>query len=196
MASWQLALRLCRPPKETYVERFFVAIPITGGASDRILAAQPPPAEGVRLIGREELHLTLHFLGELTPPADELAVEALKRFRFAAFPMTLRGVGSFATSDGAHALWVGVAPTPELTALHPAIAGSLSEAIGYKPEARPYRPHITVARLGPLAVDAVDRFLRENVDFAFPSLVVSEYALFASKFSGEVPRYEVRALFK
>ena len=178
------------------LERFFVAIPITGTASDRILALQPPPADGVRLTSRADLHLTLHFLGELPPPAERLATDALKKLRLAPFPLTLQGVGSFATTDGAQVLWVGGAPTAELTALHSAIAGSLAEAIAYKPEARPYRPHITVARLGPLDAVALDRFLKENAAIDFPPFVVTEFALYASTFSGDGPRYEVRALYR
>lgn len=94
-------------------ERFFVAIPIDGLASDRILAAQPQPADGVRLISRDELHLTLHFLGGLTPEAARQASGALKELRFDAFPMTLQGAGSFSAADGAHALWIGVEPSAE-----------------------------------------------------------------------------------
>jgi hypothetical protein len=71
---------------------------------------------------------------------------------------------TFATQDGAHALWVGVDPNPELTALHSAIASSLSAAIDYQPEDRPYRPHITVARLGTLAAE---RFFDEERRFPF-----------------------------
>jgi 2'-5' RNA ligase len=85
---------------------------------------------------RGTCNLTLHFLGDLPPPAERLAADALKKLRLAPFPITLQGVGSVATTDGAHALWVGVEPNPELTALHSALASTLSATIDYKPEDR------------------------------------------------------------
>jgi RNA 2',3'-cyclic 3'-phosphodiesterase len=124
--------------------------------------------------------------------AQRLATDALKKLHFAAFAITLQGVGSFATQDGAHALWVGVDPTPQLTALHAAIAGSLAAAIDYKPEDRPYHPHITTARLGSPVAAAVDRFVTQHANFHFAPFRVTEFALYTSSFAGDVPRYQIR----
>ena len=109
--------------------------------------------------------------------------------------LAARPTPSFATKDGAHALWVGIDRNPELTALHSAIASSLSAAIDFKPEDRPYRPHITVARLGSLAADTAVRFATKNADFHFAPFPVTEFALYASSFAGDVPRYQIRARY-
>jgi 2'-5' RNA ligase len=109
--------------------------------------------------------------------------------------LAARPTHSFATQDGSHALWVGVDPNPELTALHSAIARTLTAAIDYKPEDRPYRPHITLARLGSLAADTAVQFVTKNVAFHFAPFPVTEFALYASSFAGDVPRYQIRARY-
>jgi hypothetical protein len=40
--------------------RYFIAIPLPDDARDRLIAVQPPILPGMRLLGREELHLTLY----------------------------------------------------------------------------------------------------------------------------------------
>lgn len=47
--------------------RHFIAIPLPDDLKDRLVAIQPPAVPGMRLIGREEFHLTVHFLGEVAP---------------------------------------------------------------------------------------------------------------------------------
>jgi len=90
--------------------------------------------------------------------------------------LAARPTHSFATKDGAHALWVRIDPNPDLTALHSAIASTLSAAIDHQPENRPYRPHITVARLGLLPADTAVQFVTKNAAFHFAPFPVTEFA--------------------
>ena len=45
--------------------RYFIALPLPDEARDRLVAVQPPAVSGMRILAREELHLTLHFLGNV-----------------------------------------------------------------------------------------------------------------------------------
>lgn len=100
--------------------------------------AWPQSASPVRT---EQLHVTLHFLGNV----PQLRVPELAQgldVRFAPFELDF----------GHPELWHGgiavLAPeaVPEpLLALHGALGEAL-ERLGLTPEARPYRPHVTLAR--------------------------------------------------
>src|SRR4029453_17211931 len=71
---------------------------------------------GARWIDVENYHLTLRFIGDVEGHvADEIAA-ALDRGRRPSFALTLSGVGAFG-SRKPHAIWAGVAPSPDLFAL-------------------------------------------------------------------------------
>lgn len=128
-----------------------------GAASTRLfLALWPDPAtrhalrerrdawawpRGASPVHADKLHLTLHFLGEL--PSARLP--ALRRgFRVPFTPFSL--------SIGVPKLWPhGIAvlephtQPPELLELHAQLSAALV-ALGLQPEARSFRPHVTLAR--------------------------------------------------
>jgi 2'-5' RNA ligase len=87
--------------------RFFVAIPLPDEAKNCLIAAQPPVIPGMRVLGREELHLTLHFLGEIAPHHVGVVGNALASVRMNAFAITIRGVGRFPPEGEAQVLWAG-----------------------------------------------------------------------------------------
>jgi len=138
--------------------RLFVGIAVADDIAARLEAVQPAAAAGIRNIGRVDMHLTLHFLGdrEPRPIADALAAVRLPR------PLLrVRGVGQFRMRGGRRILWAGVAADNALLALHRTVADALA-VTGFVPEARPYSPHITLARIGRNAAgDAVERLLAE-----------------------------------
>ena len=71
----------------------------------------------------------------------------------------------FPSERHAKVLWAGVEAKADLIVLHRAIGRALTDAIGFRPEERPYSPHITLARLDePAPPDVIDRYLRRTRD--------------------------------
>ena len=71
---------------------------------------------GARWVDVENYHLTLRFIGDVEGHvADEIA-NALDRVRRHSFALTLSGVGAFGQKKP-HAVWAGVAASPDLAAL-------------------------------------------------------------------------------
>lgn len=176
--------------------RFFVAIPLPDEAKDRLVAVQPPAIPGVRLLGREELHLTLHFIGEVA--AHDLAAmrAVLAIVKMNTFTVAVDGIGMFERDGRPQVLWAGVEPNADLTALHRAIGDALAEAVGFRPEERPYSPHITLARLNaPVPPDVIDGYLEASKGFLVPSVVVDRFALYSSEFADNIPKYQEEAVF-
>lgn len=112
--------------------------PVTRAA---LAALRPLPSPGVRPEAPDDLHLTLHFLG---PRALDPVVRALATVHAAPFELRLGAPGHFA-GRGGDILWAGVDGGEPLRALHLAVAGALV-AVGFQPEARPWTPHVTLAR--------------------------------------------------
>jgi 2'-5' RNA ligase len=99
-------------------------------------------ASGGRPIAKERLHVTVAFLGELTP-------EGLASARAAApvpvgeFELVLDSVGLWPESK---ILWLAPTVPPEaLFELEARLADALA-ARGFRAEERVYRPHVTLAR--------------------------------------------------
>lgn len=144
--------------------RLFVAVPVAPharAAVSALLAGVPPDSAGRRpaWVAGERLHLTLRFLGPADPGLVPRLGEAVTAVAAAGrpFPVELAGAGGFPSLARPRALWLGiVAGAPELGALAAALGEAL-EPLGWPPDHRAYRPHLTVARtdaIGPAAASA------------------------------------------
>lgn len=153
----------------------FVAIRIPDDAARRLAARQPARARGVRPVRREQLHLTLAFLGR-TPvePVDD----ALSTVRGQAFETSLEALGKFGSSRRRLVLWAGIEPVPDLLRLQADVADAL-RASGHVLEDRPYRPHVTLARCPRgFPRDRLAAFLEGNVAGSFR---VEAFGLYSSR---------------
>jgi RNA 2',3'-cyclic 3'-phosphodiesterase len=125
--------------------RLFCALTLPGDVLDRIVEWQAGlPAGDVRVVPRENLHVTLAFLGnrpvtELEGIRGELAAAARAAGRIVLRPRRYRetrSVGMVVFEDE------GGAATALASYLH----GRLQRLGVYRPERRPWLPHVTVVR--------------------------------------------------
>ncbi len=93
---------------------------------------------------KENLHLTLHFLGELPGSQVGALTRVAEDIHCTAFTLTLAKTGFF-RRPGGDILWAGIQPCPALNALHKELGERLKKA-GFTVEERPYMPHLTLAR--------------------------------------------------
>jgi 2'-5' RNA ligase len=126
--------------------RLFVALELPAAVRTALAAwaAAAAPA-AMRRAPAENLHVTLAFLGARAPADAEAAGALLEGLA--------RPLGSLAVEGPlwlpprrpgvlAVALWAG----PALAELHAELVAALAGAIGFEPERRALRPHVTVAR--------------------------------------------------
>jgi 2'-5' RNA ligase len=130
----------------------------------------------------ENLHITCKFIGEW--PEDRLAdlKAALKTVAIAApIPIEVTGFGFFPTPHHPRSFFAGVHAGPQLVELPAAIDHALLP-LGIGAETRPYRPHITLARM---KETGVIRTLRERIagmtDFDFGAFDAYDFHLYLSK---------------
>lgn len=173
--------------------KLFVAADLPSDAAAALVRLQPSPDQGVRLPTADQFHLTLHFLGE----ADlERVAGALASVRAARFSVKLDGIGRFDSPDGAITLWAGVAMNDGLRGLHGSVAAALSP-LGFRPEGRPYSPHITLARCNPGSeVGFVSEFLAKNSAWSMDSIRITAFGLYSTTFVANAPVYRLERTFR
>lgn len=103
---------------------------------------------GMRWTPADRLHLTARFLGEQDPRAADAAARAAAAVAARHRPpdLTLTGFGAFPNARRPRVVWMGVTDAPRLEL----IAHDLEETLaaeGFEPEGRPFRPHLTLARV-------------------------------------------------
>jgi RNA 2',3'-cyclic 3'-phosphodiesterase len=132
------------------------------------------------------MHLTLHYIGEAEADRVSLALRDLRHNRVR---LKIAGVGEFRSGDGSVTLWARVEPTAELRSVHASVAAALA-SIGITAGARPWVPHITLARCradAPAAV--VARLLDAGASLVHSDSMIDTASLCSSLFVGGAPRY-------
>jgi len=91
----------------------------------------------------EDLHLTLHFLGQIHQPRIVELLHMAREIRAQAFQLRLDELGHFARP---RVLWAGPSLPPEGLLMLQQRLGEGLAGLGLCLETRPYRPHLTLAR--------------------------------------------------
>lgn len=151
---------------------------------------------GVRWVDGLSLHLTLKFLGEVEAEDCVRIKEVLSRVSVRSFILPVEGVGVFPTRGQSTVMWAGLGRGhPHLYQLHKWINDRLY-GIGYEPDRRVLRPHITVARCQDASHEVVKGWMKRHVCFAAAPFFVKEVVLYSSKLLPGGPLYEVEGRWK
>jgi 2'-5' RNA ligase len=140
-------------------------------------------------VNPDSLHVTLAFLGA-RPPGDVDVIAPIVAAEHAA-PRLALGDILLLPPRRARVLTVTLTdPTGALAALQERVAAALAEAGVYTPESRPFRPHVTVARLRPRTRPPRTAELRlDPLEFSATAVV-----LYSSRLGPGGARYEPLAV--
>jgi len=178
--------------KAENMHRLFVAIRPPEAIRNPLLALMRG-VEGARWQDDAQLHLTLRFIGEVERQHAEDIAQTLATLRCKPFPLEVAGVGTFDKKGMVHTLWAGIAPSPDLAALHAKIDRALIKT-GLASDERRFSPHITLARLnrasGPIAP-----FLAENAALRSLPWTAPGFSLFESHMGRSGAHYEEIAVY-
>ena len=175
--------------------RLFVAIDPPETIKDQLLRLREHDLPPGRWSRREALHLTLHFIGDAPETAAGAYVRALKAVEAPAFDLRIQGVGQFPVNDRPRVIWAGAQNTPELRALHEAVAAALEQE-GFRRERRRFHPHITLMRFRkPIRRGLASRWLAAHLDFFTEPFRVEAFALYESDLQPGGAVYSKRAVY-
>jgi 2'-5' RNA ligase len=118
------------------------------GQVSSVLADQMPQ-RAVRWVKPDLMHVTLRFLGDtavsllpqLSAGLDQVAAQHNR------FELTVSGLGCFPNRKRPRVIWAGL--RGDLTSINGLAAGlnELLAPLGWEPEKRPFRPHLTLGRV-------------------------------------------------
>lgn len=131
--------------------RLFIAVDLPPETLQALAQTQKrlKSAKAVRWTKPQQIHLTLQFLGDTPAARVEAIAHALQRevSPLPAFSLTLNGVGVFPNLKRPRIIWAGLAGQSDaLQALHRAVIAA-TQTVGFIPEKRPFKPHLTIGRV-------------------------------------------------
>lgn len=102
----------------------------------------------VRWVSPENMHLTLKFLGDVSPSHVELLTRMISAEADSAhcFDLQIGGLGSFPSLRRPRVLYIGIQAPAGLEALQHGVE-SASRRLGYESEDRAFSPHLTIGRV-------------------------------------------------
>lgn len=162
--------------------RCFVAIPLPDDVLDKLGGLQAIIPVG-RITPRENLHLTLAFLGETSEQSARAAHQALAELRDEPFSVEISGVDLFG-GRRPQILFAAIRGSGPLQALHRKTVQALRSA-GIPMRRERYRPHVTLARFNRFPKqtegDRLAEFLLANGTFSAGPFDVGRFCLYRSE---------------
>ena len=169
------------PPQKI---RCFIALPLPGKIISRISDLQnrlKKSGENIKWTPPENIHITLKFLGDLTP--DQIW-ETKGRLSMAAqhappFSLKAAGIGFFPGAKNARIVWTGIqGDARALSRFHETIHRRLNMCPSHR---RPFKSHVTLGRArGRIPAETAAKWLSQWHEFQTPIGLCHDMALFKS----------------
>jgi 2'-5' RNA ligase len=177
--------------------RSFIAVELSPNVRARaaqLIKALSAAEAKISWVQPDNLHLTLVFLGDVQLEEVPQICQAMNRAvaELPPFDLEVRGCGAFPDSARPRTVWLGVGRGSEETiALHASLEAALAD-VGYRPEGRRYRPHLTLGRVrqAPRNSGALIRLLEEHQNYVADVMSVSDITLFSSELTKDGPVYD------
>ena len=168
--------------------RLFVALAIPRGVAESLMLIQGG-VPGARWQSREQLHLTLLFIGEVNGEDVDAIDDALAGIEAPDFTVQLHGVGQFGNKQP-HSLWAAARPNPALDHLQRKVDNAIRR-VGQPQDAHKFTPHVTLARLRHPDPDKVIEWLRYNALYASAEFEAGAFHLYSSKLTSDGSLYRL-----
>ena len=101
----------------------------------------------LKLVKPQNIHLTIRFLGDISPAMVDAIYEEMKQLSFTPFTVELTGLGAFPKLNYPRLVWAGIRKGADelkevFGELEPRLRG-----LGFKPDNKGFSPHLTIARV-------------------------------------------------
>jgi RNA 2',3'-cyclic 3'-phosphodiesterase len=175
--------------------RIFVAIDIPEEARESIeeIKSDFKPLRGLRFVEKDNIHITLKFLGEVDEEIIPDMISALEHVKVKPFKLSISKMGVFPNENNMRVLWVDAEPAEPLSELKRRIDVALPGAR----DDHPFKNHITIARITTTEPEAMRKInelvMKKSVEKK--EFTVRKFMLYSSKLTPEGPVYEVLSVF-
>ncbi len=163
--------------------RAFIAIEVP--FTPKIEKLQKSIEGRVKLVEKENMHITLKFLGDINDETFEKVRTVVEDCKVDKFHITLKGVGFFPNERYIRVIWIGVENYEPIERMARCIDEKLRK-LGFQRE-KSYVPHLTVARVkGRVRIENLDELRKIN----YGEVVVREIKIKKSILTPRGPIYE------
>lgn len=179
------------PHPETAAWRLFLAVPLPDGTRAEIGDLSTRLQKGARFttarlswVQPDSIHLTLAFLGDTAPEKVEAIAAAAGRAAggFSPLRIEIKRLGVFPDWHRPRVLWAGLRDrTHQIETLQRALADAL-ERIGLPSDRKPFRPHLTLARIKSLAgLEPLRSIVESHQEYRLTPFGAGELVMFRSE---------------
>jgi RNA 2',3'-cyclic 3'-phosphodiesterase len=172
------------------VTRAFVAVPLPEAVLDAVDAHVSELSVAGRVATRDQWHLTLRFLGDEVDV--DAVVAALAGLDAEGGTARIGGAGAFPDALHARVLWLGLVEGADALARLATAVAARTAGVGHEPDPRPFRPHLTIARLR-VAADVRDAIATLGAAAVGPAWIVDAVTVYESRRLPDGARYFERA---
>lgn len=157
------------------------------------MAQQELTQQGIKLVEKENLHITLSFFGEVSEKDAKKLHAALSAVEFPPLEISMRGIGAFPNLKFPNVLFAS-ADCAELSALASSISSVVEKSkVPVQKEEKEFHAHVTLARIKGIA--DLFSFAQKYSAFDFGSFTAKKFVLKKSVLSGFGPKYEAIAKY-
>jgi len=150
-------------------------------------------SRSVKWVSQQNLHITLKFLGD-TDEAMLGGIEAALKQAAGShkqFSISFEGLGAFPNLKRPRVFWIGERGAEPLVRLQKDVEASLA-ALGFEPEERAFRPHLTIGRakdIRPIEARKLADYMEKSPPAQYGEMVVSGICLMRSDLRPQGPIY-------
>jgi 2'-5' RNA ligase len=168
--------------------RLFVALSIPDDVAASLMLLQGG-VPGARWQSRDQLHLTLRFIGEVNGSDMAALDDALAGIDAPAFELQLHSVGQFGHKQP-DALWAAARPNDLLNHLQRKVDTAIRR-VGQPQDAHKFVAHVTVARLRHPDLDMTREWLTYHALYTSSEFTVGAFHLYSSKLTSDGSIYRI-----
>ena len=173
--------------------RLFIAIDLPAAQAEA-LAALRDEALPARWTRPTQFHLTLRFVGEVDEGVAARLEAALAEVAAAPVALRVEGLGAFPSVRRPRVLFAALAEAPGLVLLQAEVEAAV-QRLGLPADPKPFRPHVTLARIKGARPRAVREFLKTHADLALPPFEAGAFVLYESHLGPSGAAHRVRATY-
>jgi 2'-5' RNA ligase len=146
----------------------------------------------VRWVSPGKIHLTLKFFGNIEESRTDSIFQSIEESVRSTQPFSLKvqGVGAFPSMKSPRVIWMGLVTGNQILISFQKEIEAQLEKIGFQPEDRPFRPHLTLGRVKSSRGknDLVGR-IEKHKEGEFGNFQVDRVILFKSDLKPSGPTY-------
>jgi 2'-5' RNA ligase len=125
----------------------------------------------LKLVEPQNIHITIRFLGDITPNMVEKVFEEMQKIQFTPFNVRINALGVFPDLRYPRVVWAGITEgADQLKTVFNQLEPRL-RSLGFAPDSKGFSPHLTIARVKSGKNKAqLAEFVTKNANYEFGTI--------------------------